>query len=63
MDLVAQGQRGNATGVLRDAIKTDPSNGDACLLLGSILMEEGQESESIDANRIGPLSRNRLRQQ
>jgi Flp pilus assembly protein TadD len=39
-DLVAKGQRANAIAVLRAAVKTDPTNGDARLLLGSILMEE-----------------------
>jgi tetratricopeptide (TPR) repeat protein len=47
-DLLANGQRAQAIAALREAIKAEPRNGDARLLLGSVLMEERQASESIE---------------
>lgn len=46
-DLIAKGQRGAAVALLRDLIQAEPRNGDARLLLGSLLMEAGQRSESV----------------
>lgn len=45
--LIAAGKRPEAVAMLRELIKRDPRNGDARLLLGSVLMEDGQR-ESID---------------
>ena len=45
--LLGQGKRAQAMGVLRDLIARDARNADAHLMLGSILMEEGERSESI----------------
>jgi len=47
-DLLAKGQRAQAIAVLREAIKAEPGNGDARLLLGSVLLEEKQAAESIE---------------
>jgi protein O-GlcNAc transferase len=46
--LLAKGQRAQAIAILREAIKAEPRNGDARLLLGSVLMEERQATESIE---------------
>jgi Flp pilus assembly protein TadD len=52
--------RQEAIRVVRELIETDPKNADACLLLGSLLMEEGQREESISqlnaAVRLRPRS-------
>ena len=45
--LIAQGKQEQAVTLLRDLIHADPRNADARLLLGSILMEDGQRAESI----------------
>ena len=45
--LIAQGKQDQALALLRNLIHSEPRNADARLLLGSILMEEGQRSESI----------------
>ncbi|MDX6457928.1 MAG: hypothetical protein QOE55_1625, partial [Acidobacteriaceae bacterium] len=45
--LAANGQRGEAIHVLQSLIVTEPRNTDARLLLGSLLMEEGDEASSI----------------
>ena len=47
-DLLAKGQRAQAIAVLREAIKAEPVDGDARLLLGSVLLEERQAAESIE---------------
>jgi tetratricopeptide (TPR) repeat protein len=56
--LAANGQRQQATRLLRELIETSPQNADARLLLGSLLMEEGQRTESIsqltEAVRLRP---------
>ena len=44
--LIAQGKRDQAVTLLRDVIQADARNADARLLLGSILMENGQHAES-----------------
>jgi Flp pilus assembly protein TadD len=58
--LAANGQRQEAVRVLRELIETNPQNADARLLLGSLLMEEGQGEESISqltaAVRLRPRS-------
>ena len=46
--LIAKGEREQAVVVLQQIIKSDPRNADARLLLGSVLMEAGRETESID---------------
>src|SRR3954452_20741529 len=46
-NLIARGQHAQAVMLLRDIVKTDPRNADARLLLGSVLMEAGERSESI----------------
>ena len=48
-ELLAKGQRAQAIAVPREAIRAEPRNGDALLLLGSVLMEEKQAPESIEA--------------
>jgi tetratricopeptide (TPR) repeat protein len=59
-DLVAQGKRQEAVRVLIQLIKTNPGNGDAHLLLGSILTEEGKPADAIrhlsEAVRLLPKS-------
>jgi tetratricopeptide (TPR) repeat protein len=45
--LAANGQRGDAIHVLQSLIVTEPRNTDARLLLGSLLMEEGDKPSSI----------------
>jgi tetratricopeptide (TPR) repeat protein len=45
--LVRGGQRPEAVKVLTAVLQRDPKNGDARLLLGSLLMEEGKKVESI----------------
>ena len=58
--LLAQGKRDQAVTLLRDLIHADPRNADARLLLGSVLMENGERSESIaqlsEAVRLLPKS-------
>jgi tetratricopeptide (TPR) repeat protein len=58
--LAAKGRRQEAVQLLRTFIKTNPSNADARLLLGSLLMEAGEKAESIDqlttAVRLRPKS-------
>jgi tetratricopeptide (TPR) repeat protein len=46
-ELVAQGKRQEAVRILEQVIKTNPRDGDARLLLGSILAEEGKSVEAI----------------
>ena len=46
--LAANGQRGEAIQVLQSLIVTEPGNTDARLLLGSLLMEEGDKVASIE---------------
>jgi tetratricopeptide (TPR) repeat protein len=46
--LAANGQRGDAIHVLQSLIVTEPRNTDARLLLGSLLMEEGDKVASIE---------------
>jgi superkiller protein 3 len=46
-DLVAKGQRTEAVRVLEQFLKSNPRNGDARLLLGSILAEEGKRAEAV----------------
>jgi tetratricopeptide (TPR) repeat protein len=59
-ELVAQGNRQEAVRVLDQFIKANPRNGDARLLLGSILAEEGKSAEAIrhieEAVRLMPQS-------
>jgi tetratricopeptide (TPR) repeat protein len=59
-ELVAQGNRQEAVRVLDQVIKANPRNGDARLLLGSILAEEGKSAEAIrhieEAVRLMPQS-------
>src|SRR5579863_2740532 len=45
--LAANGQRGDAIHLLQSLIVTEPRNTDARLLLGSLLMEEGDKQSSI----------------
>jgi Flp pilus assembly protein TadD len=45
--LVAAGKRAEAVALLRDLAKKDPRDAEARLLLGSLLMEAGERSESI----------------
>jgi tetratricopeptide (TPR) repeat protein len=45
--LAANGQRGEAIHVLQSLIVTEPRNTDARLLLGSLLMEEGDKPSSL----------------
>ena len=58
--LIAQGKRDQAVTLLRGVIQADARNADARLLLGSILMENGQRAESIaqlgEAVRLLPKS-------
>src|SRR5690349_5884636 len=58
--LIAQGKQDQALALLRNLIQAEPRNADARLLLGSILMEAGQRSESIaqltEAVRLLPKS-------
>jgi Flp pilus assembly protein TadD len=51
-DLAAKGQRPQAIQLLHDLLKNDPQNGDAHLLLGSLLMEADQREESIEQLQI-----------
>src|SRR5260370_38538572 len=44
--LLAQGKRDQAVTVLRDMIHREPRNADARRLLGTVLMENGDRSES-----------------
>lgn len=46
-DLVAKGDRAGAGVVLRQMLKSNPADGDARLLLGSILAEDGKLAEAI----------------
>jgi protein O-GlcNAc transferase len=46
--LIAKGQREQAVALLRQTVKSDPRNADARLLLGSLWMEAGRETESLD---------------
>ncbi len=46
--LAANGQREQAIDLLHGVIKTNPSNADARLLLGSLLMEAGKQPEAIN---------------
>ncbi len=59
-DLLLQGRREEAVGVLHSIIKTNPRDADARLLLGSILAEEGKQSQAIvhleEAVRLLPRS-------
>ena len=59
-ELVAQGKRQEAVRVLEQILKTNPRDGDARLLLGSILAEEGKRAEAIrqlsEAVRLLPKS-------
>ncbi len=59
-ELVAQGKRQEAARVLDQVIKVNPRDGDARLLLGSILAEEGKSAEAIghieEAVRLMPQS-------
>jgi protein O-GlcNAc transferase len=59
-DMIAQGKRAQAVTLLRDLVRTEPRNADAHLLLGSILMEDGQGDESVaqlsEAVRLLPKS-------
>ncbi|MBV9265754.1 MAG: tetratricopeptide repeat protein [Acidobacteriaceae bacterium] len=47
-DLAANGKRGEAIAVLQQLIGNDPRNADARLLLGSLLMEQGERAASIE---------------
>jgi Flp pilus assembly protein TadD len=51
--LAANGQRGEAIHVLQSLIVTQPRNTDARLLLGSLLMEEGDKASSIAQDLSG----------
>jgi Flp pilus assembly protein TadD len=51
-DLAAKGQRAQAIQLLHDLLKDDPQNGDAHLLLGSLLMEANQANESLKELQI-----------
>ncbi len=51
--LIAKGERSQAIALLRHTISADPRNPDARLLLGSVLMEEGQVAESIEQLSAG----------
>ena len=46
-DLIAKGQRAQAVTILRGHIAKHPDDADARLLLGSVLMEQGDQQESI----------------
>lgn len=46
-DLAARGQRPQAIQILRSLIQNSPQNADARLLLGSLLMEDGKQTESL----------------
>ena len=59
-DLAAKGHPAQAIRVLQHLIKNNPKDADARLLLGSLLMEQGDRSESIqqltEAVRLRPQS-------
>lgn len=59
-DLLAKGQRGQAVGLLERILGANPGDGEARLLLGSILVEDGKGSEAIaqlkEAVRLLPRS-------
>jgi tetratricopeptide (TPR) repeat protein len=59
-ELVAQGKRQEAVRILDQIVKANPRDGDARLLLGSILAEEGKAAEAIrhieEAVRLMPQS-------
>src|SRR5260370_38567278 len=46
-DLLAKGERKQAIRVLHEIIKANPRDADARLVLGSVLMEDGERAESI----------------
>ena len=46
-DLVSKGQRDKAVALLQELIRTEPRNGDARLLLGSLLSEQGKLDEAL----------------
>lgn len=52
-DLLAEDKRPQAAALLRSAIRTDPADAEARLLLGSILAEAGQTAEAISHLREG----------
>jgi tetratricopeptide (TPR) repeat protein len=47
-DLLAKGKRNEATAVLQEVLKSNPGNGEAQLMLGSILSESGAAGEAIE---------------
>jgi tetratricopeptide (TPR) repeat protein len=57
-DLIAKGKRNEAVAVLKQILKATPRNGEAHLLLGSILSESGNSEEAIreltEATRLMP---------
>jgi len=59
-DLLRKGERKQAVGALYEILKTNPTDADARLMLGSILAEDGERTESIaqltEAVRLRPQS-------
>ncbi|MCW5977995.1 MAG: tetratricopeptide repeat protein [Bryobacteraceae bacterium] len=57
-ELLAQGARGEALGLLRKIVQRDPRDADARLMLGSILAEDGEHDQAIaqltEAVRLRP---------